>query len=611
MSAKVLLAAFPLCLLFVVGCTFPVRQQTDNLICERSNLSLDLSPPDPVKDGKDGKKEPTKEEGRNGADRGAIQQAGFLEQGEPKKDTTMLKRLLPVPQGIPGSNAPDIGIDPKLPRPEGIAKVIKEHFPPIPLVEKIKDFPPGPDGSPLTLTDLQKIAAANSPFLRQAASDIEAARGNAIQAGAYPNPTVGIQSAGVGISGGPSAGATVSQTIVVGGKLKEQQAAALEALEATKLAYRRAQTDLMWNVRTNYYGVLVAQESIRANRGLVELTDEVYRVMVDQLRGGEVAIYEPKQLRVFSDQARQALLTAHNSRLLAWKQLAAVLGVPHMPPTALAGSVNHPVPRIDYEKALAHVLTKHTDMLTTATAINQARHNLLFAQLTPYPDVTVSLGVVNDLTAPGPSRLVTQVGVSVPVPIWDRNKGGIIASQAALLRANEEPHRVQAALTSGFADAFRRYEENRVLMEMYQTSTLPSQVQAFRAVVKRHFGAGPGDPGAPAYNDLVSAEQNLVTIIGNYLPLLQAQWQAVCDVSNFLQTDQLYKVAEEVSSEPAVNFEKLLEFPCHHPCSPVVPAPTRESFRMLPAVQSVSNPAIQSVPMAATFAKPIVAAEQK
>jgi len=34
---------------------------------------------------------------------------------------------------------------------------------------------PAPNGRPFTLDDLQRLAAANSPVLRQAASDVEAA----------------------------------------------------------------------------------------------------------------------------------------------------------------------------------------------------------------------------------------------------------------------------------------------------------------------------------------------------------------------------------------------------------------------------------------------------
>ncbi len=362
----------------------------------------------------------------------------------------------------------------------------------------------------------------------------------------------------------------------------------------------------MWNVRQNYYNVLVAEESVRANRGLVELTDEVYRVMIDLLRGGEGVSpsYEPAQMAVFAEQARAALVTARNQRLLAWRQLAATMGVPYMPPTALFGNVHRPLPKIDFEKALAHVLTEHTDVLTTATAIEKARFNLRLAQVTPYPDVTVGVSLMNDLTAPGPSRLVTGVNVSVPVPIFDQNKGAIRQSQAALLRANEEPHRVQMALTASFSEAYRRYEENRRLLEMYQKTILPKQVLSFRGAVKLHNAKA----DQVGFTDLINAEQNLITVIGAYLPILQAQWQAVADVSSLLQTDQVYMMAEETETAPIVNFEELLKMPCSHPCSPVLPAPTRDSIRQSPAATPLSQdrprllPALAEVTVPATNA---------
>ena len=61
------------------------------------------------------------------------------------------------------------------------------ELPPLPVEPKVQ---PGPEGKPYTLADLQRLAAANSPTLRQAASDVEAAKGNLIQAKTYPNPTL-------------------------------------------------------------------------------------------------------------------------------------------------------------------------------------------------------------------------------------------------------------------------------------------------------------------------------------------------------------------------------------------------------------------------------------
>jgi cobalt-zinc-cadmium efflux system outer membrane protein len=558
MSARRLLMALPFCLSCLAGCTFPVRQHVDELICDRAGPGHDLG-------------------GSNDADKVGVEKLPPYEQ--PKKKT-LIERL-EIPKSIEGADAKPIQYDKK--DKDAVERVIKEHFPPVPQLEVDADFPLGPDGKALTLADLQKIAFTNSPVLRQAASDIQAARGVVQQAGLYPNPTFGYTASNAGPSGGPTFGVVMGQTVVTMGKLKVAQAAALMDLNMTELAYRRAETDLLTNVRTNYYGVLVAQESIRANRGLVELTDEVYRVMVDQLRGGIVATYEPLQLAVFSKQARASLFQARNARMLAWKQLASAMGVPQMPTTAVAGKINIPAPRLDYGKALAHVLTKHTDVLTTDSAIEKARHNLRLAQASAYPDVTFQGVLQDDTTPPGPSRVIFTAQATVPVPIYNRNQGNIRSAQAALVRASEEPHRVRADLTARFSEAFRRYEENRVLLEMYRKDILPKQVQAFRAAVKRHFGEAQG----VSFNDLVQSEQTLVTVIGNYLPVLQAQWQAVVDVSSFLQTDQLYQAADEVNGEPDLNWDELLHLPCHHPCAVPVQAPCREPLPVTPITRQV------------------------
>ena len=79
---------------------------------------------------------------------------------------------------------------------------------------------PGPNGRPYTLADLQRLAAANSPTLRQAASDVEAARGVMIQAGLYPNPTIGYEARpDNNNTASGTQGTFIDQVIKTGGKL--------------------------------------------------------------------------------------------------------------------------------------------------------------------------------------------------------------------------------------------------------------------------------------------------------------------------------------------------------------------------------------------------------
>ena len=146
---------------------------------------------------------------------------------------------------------------------------------------------PGPNGQPYTLAELQRLAAANSPALRQAASDVEAARGLLIQAGTYPNPTIGYETAPNPNNTATGAlGFFIDQVIKTGGKLTLGAAAAQMNLVNAQLALRRARSDLATAVRGAYYGLVVARETVRVNKALARYTDEIYRLQADMLAEG-------------------------------------------------------------------------------------------------------------------------------------------------------------------------------------------------------------------------------------------------------------------------------------------------------------------------------------
>ncbi len=221
---------------------------------------------------------------------------------------------LDIPLEIPGAEAR------RLELPEQAAakqREIERLFPELPSLS-VEPIPAsGPNGQPYTLADLQQIAAANSPQLRQAASDVEAARGNMIQANAYPNPTASYQftpSNNGSTPGGDGFG--IDQTIKTGGKLGLQRAAAEMDLCNAELALRRARSDLATQVRNAYFAVLVAKETVRVNKALAHFTDEVYRLQAQMLAGGFAAPYEPAALRAQAYQRPTGLPTGHSDLYL-------------------------------------------------------------------------------------------------------------------------------------------------------------------------------------------------------------------------------------------------------------------------------------------------------
>lgn len=475
-----------------------------------------------------------------------------------------LSQRLKLPSEIPGARVPDIELPPATAPKSEQEKFLHKYFPPLAELPPIPEAASSPSGAPLSLEELQKIGLTNSPTLRQAIADVEAARGQAVQAGLYPNPTAGFINQGKGPGGGPMTGGFIGQTIKMPGKLKIAQMAALLEVNLSEFRLRQAEVDLQTKVRSGYFDVLVARDNLKIFRAMARLTDEVARVMVLQLKGGEVAAYEPMQVRVLALQARALTVQAHNRYLAAWKQLASAMGTPGMPLTELEGRADMAIPCYKYDEVLAIVLQNHTDVRAASAILEKNETLLRQARLQPYPDTDVQVSIVDDRSPPGPSRAVVWLQAGMPVPVFNRNQGGIHEAEANVARARQEGLRVRADLTARLAQAFERYENSRALVEMTSKQILPSQVQAFRAAVARH--AGGGEKAGIGYNDVVVSEQSLVTQVGGYLGNLRDMWTAVVDIAALMQTNDLFQNCER---EELPNLSQIL--PIGEPawCSPL------------------------------------------
>jgi cobalt-zinc-cadmium efflux system outer membrane protein len=489
-----------------------------------------------------------------------VQTVAFLEVGPSPIQPSEEKHLdLNIPAEIPGAEARRL----ELPKdPTAKQREIERLFPELPPLPAEPTPLPGPNGKPYTLADLQQIAAANSPQLRQAASDVEAARGNMLQANAYPNPTLSYQFTPSNNGSTPGAdGFGIDQTIKTGGKLRLQTASAEMALHNAELALRRARSDLATQVRNAYFNVLVSQESCRVNEALVRFTDEVYRLQARLLMGGFAAPYEPAALRAQAFTARLGYKQCVQGGIYAWKQLVATINMRQLPLSEVAGRVDSMIPYYDYDAILGYVLRNHTDVLTARNGIDMARYNLKLAQVTPVPDVDVNMAVLKDYSE-APHQVCPTLTLGVPLPVWDRNRGAIMAAEAALVRAVEEPHRVEMNLTNTLAAAYVNYKNNLDALEYYRRYILPDQVRTYRGAYDRRQI----DPNA-SFGDVVSAQQTLYTDVIAYLATLGQLWSSVTSVADLIQTDDLFEFARPEAVPPLASLEPLPLLPCCHPCA--------------------------------------------
>jgi cobalt-zinc-cadmium efflux system outer membrane protein len=571
--------------LLMSGCLWPVHEKTDLAVAELVARPVDLAPETaprmpPATSAKPPPPLPAAD----------VQTTVFMQAGDPR---TRPQFDLRIPPEVPGSEAPLIKYRTKLskpPTPEELDAREREVYGIYPELSPLPGEPqalPGPSGRPYTLADLQRLAAENSPTLRQAAADVEAAKGNLLQARAYPNPSVGLEQdpSNNGATAGV-VGIFVDQVIKTGGKLKLQGAAAEMDLRNAEIALKKARSDLATQVRTAYFGLLIARETVRVSAALARFTDVIYRYQTRLTAGGFGAGHEPAALRAQAYTTRLAYKQAIATYIYAWKQLVAAVGLRQLPLTEVAGRVDQFIPRYEYDAVLAYVVRNHTDVLTARNAVARARYSLQLAQVTPaFPDVEVRAAFLKE-TALAPFNWVHTLQVGLPLPIWDQNKGNIIAAQAALERAAEEPHRVEVTLANNLATAYTAYKTNLDALEDYRRNILPDLVRYYRGVFERRNITMTADV---TIVDVVTAQQTLLSNVTSYLTVLGQFWTSAVNVAALLQTDDLFQLGKPEALPELPDLSDLPPWPCGHPAGSPAHAPAQET-PTLPAPRRFEEP---------------------
>lgn len=457
-----------------------------------------------------------------------------------------------LPPGLPGSERymlPPLPFTADTP-PQERLRLVEEAYPrPAALPSPALPADERVATEPLTLAELQAIAAENSPLVRRARADVASAYGAVIQAGLYPNPVVGWQADQWQPGPQPDnnsgqQGAFISQLLVLPTKLSLAQAVAGFNYVNALVAVRRAEVEVASQVRDAYFKLLVARRSLEVNRLLAQSLDEVYYLQLLQVAAGEAAGYEPLQLYAQAVQARNALVRAENAYQAAWQQLASALGTPQLEPATLEGTAEAPPPQFDLEELRARVRSQHTDLLAARNTLEQARTNLRLQQIAPLPNLETYFNVGHD-DSNGNDQFQLQLGM--PVPLFNRNQGNIRQAQALVTRAAADLRTVEYDLLRQLAEAFTRYQASVRVATHYRDEIIPSLNQAYQAIVRRYQV----EPQVVGFNEIVVAQQNLAAGLQDYLAALGAQWQAAVDLARLGQLDELYPALPRGEPLPA------------------------------------------------------------
>ena len=332
-------------------------------------------------------------------------------------------------------------------------------------------------GSPMTIADLEQLALANNPTLVQAATFIDAARGKALQAGLPYNPTAGISAENIGAArtAGEWTWFSLQQQIVTGGKLRLSRQKYEQEAELAEIQAQAQRLKVVNGLTAAYFDVLSAQLTVENERQLSKNAEEAVKTTEQMLNVGQANKQDLLQAQIEASQVRIAVRNAEDRLRQNWVHLATQVGVPDLPQQPLVGQLEPDGPALDRAESLARLLQDSPELAFAVTKVRQDQTQLQRERREPIPNVTVNGGVGYNYETQNPTA---RVGLSLPLPLFDRNQGTVRQAAADLTRSQAEVSRIQLELQRRFADAFTRYQMSRDEAENFRDQVLPKARKA-------------------------------------------------------------------------------------------------------------------------------------
>lgn len=341
-------------------------------------------------------------------------------------------------------------------------------------------------GSVLTLPEALARAEAQAPALAEAKAGVDAARGRTQQAGVIPNPEARLEVenfAGSGLYSGLEQAETtlaIAQTIEMGGKRESRIAAGNAEVVAAETRQTIARADLNLEVRRLFAIALASREQVSLAQGALDRARDLARVAQTLVDAGREPPLRALRARSAAAEAEAEFQRVSAEDSSARAALAALLG-DTIAPTAIVGTFETltDAPRLVDP-------TETLDVRLALAEAESARAIVSRERAAASTDFTAELGVKRFED----SRDTAVVfGLSMPIPIFDRNQGNIAAASADVNAANARQLRAlaEAVRRMNEADSVLRAAQARVAT--LETSAVPAANEALE-LARAGFEAG-------------------------------------------------------------------------------------------------------------------------
>jgi cobalt-zinc-cadmium efflux system outer membrane protein len=387
---------------------------------------------------------------------------------------------------------------------------------------------PPQENMAFTLDAILELAEQRNPSLAASLASVQASRGEALTARAYPNPTTTV-TGGRGETRGltPELArheyqATFLQPLEWPFKRESRILAAQARVETARLDVVGFRLLLRAEVKEAFYRVLLAQRRVDLAVQNLETVKDLNRSVEVRVRTGESAAFELVKADVELLKAQKEVDRSRSQVGLARTALNALLGNTLPRTFRLAGEFAPLMVWPDLEVLIEKAMEAHPLVSRQRQEVERWRYQLSFERQARVPDLGFGGLYVREI-----DKETFNAVVSLPIPLWDRRAGQIATAIAEGRRAEAELNRSRSELTRAIAREYQNFRIAADQLKVFETGLLKQAAEALR-IAQISFRQG-----ASGLLDFLDAQRVQLTTLQEYygalfdLSVAQAQLERV------------------------------------------------------------------------------------
>jgi cobalt-zinc-cadmium efflux system outer membrane protein len=348
---------------------------------------------------------------------------------------------------------------------------------------------------------------------------IESAKAQEITARLFPNPVFAMGSVGA-FGQGQTLTRTgqvypqIQQLFELAGKRGYRIESAVLGRRSAEANFEDAIRQLTFTVKDTYYRVQLAQRRLALAEENRDRFARILEVNTIRFKKGYIAEVDLIRIRLQVVDFQSQVIQATQESNQAQAELRLLLGLAPTVELVLTTELDyHPV-EPDIETLRQRALEARPDIRMKRLVQLQRAADLRLAKAYRVPDVTAGVGLA--LQGPQGPDNQRQLGFSlgVPLPLFNRNQGGIAQAEVAVQVADLELQKAIVQAENDIEIAYRNLMESRRLVEMYRGGILEDARLTLTIVEKAY------ERGGATIIDLLDAARTSRTIQQNYIEIL-------------------------------------------------------------------------------------------